>query len=271
MENEKILLNIEDHIATITMNRPERHNALDGDAWTGLQRCISEIESNDDVRVVVIKGAGGKAFSSGLDISMQNEQIQSSFKESKDRSRQSVMKEIVDFQNVFNSIEWLPVPVIACMQGMAIGGGIEIALACDIRLASDNATFRFPMNHLGFIADQGGTTRLSRLVGIAKAKELFFTGWEIDAKEALSIGLINNVYKTEDLPVKTETMAQRIAEAAPLAVQATKRTISMGWDMAIKDSLKLEVIENVSILASDDLTEGIMSFIEKRKPVFKGR
>ena len=270
MDNDKVLLDIKNYIATLTLNRPERLNALDRDVWEGLKKSISEIQSNGEVRVLVIKGAGDKAFSSGLDLSPDNELLRDFFTW-KDRKWNQSLEGIIYYQDIFNAIELLAVPVIASMNGKAIGGGIEIALTCDIRLCSDDATFRLSMNTLGFIADQGGIARLSRLVGPSRAKKLFFTGWEIDAREALRIGLVDEVYGKKALEEKTYEMAEAIASSGPLPVQATKRAINMGLNMALKDALTLDAMESTAILYSDDFLEGIRAFQEKRKPDFKGK
>lgn len=258
MSYQNIILQKEDHIVTITINRPEVRNALDPMTWRELRAAIGECRSEDAVRVVIIRGAGEKAFASGADI-----------KSLRDRETLEVLKS--EAQDVLNDIENLNKPVIAAIDGFALGGGCELAMACDIRIATDRSRLGQPEVNLGIIPGAGGTQRLHRLVGMGKAKELIFTGSIIDAFEAERIGLVNRVVSPENFLPAAREMANLIVEKGPLAVGLAKLAINAGADVNINTGLLLEKLALALTFSTEDRQEGTSAFLEKRKPVFKGQ
>ena len=258
MNYEHLQLMKEKGLATITINRPEVRNALDVQTWQELRAAIRECKYDDAVRVVAITGAGGKAFASGaniaelvkkrtLDISLKNEA-----------------------QDVLCELENLPKPTIAAVDGFALGGGCEVAMACDMRLASNRAKFGLPEVGLGVIPSAGGTQRLQRLVGIAKAKELVFTGDIIDAATALQIGLVNKVVDPEALMAEVRAMADKIIPKGPVAVGLAKISINTGSNVDLASGMIVERLAQTVCFATEDRGEGTAAFIETRKPNFKG-
>ncbi len=252
--NEHIKVEKKKEIGIITLNRPETRNALNrkmirelGDALTGLE---------NDPQIMSIIITGNKDFCAGADIKEMNaikpEQIESFCRWG---------------HKVFDQLENMGKPVIAAMTGFALGGGCELAIACDIRIAGEGAKFGQPEVNLGLIPGFGGTQRLSRLVGVAKAKEMILTGKIIDAKEAESIGLVNRVVKDEELMTKAEEMAQVIAQKAPIAVKMAKKLINENQEITI--GLEKEMNLFAQCFATQDRLEGINAFLEKRKPKFK--
>ena len=230
--SEKVLVSIKEEMATIVLNRPEKLNALDIDVWHGLAKAAGQIKSNAQVKVALLTGAGDKAFSSGLDLSGVGE-IDTDY-------ISNLYFLIRHLQNCFNQIENLSIPVIAVINGYCIGGGVELALVCDIRLASEKAIFSIPEVKMGMCPDMGGTQRLPRLIGIGKAKELIFTGKEINAEEALRIGLIEGLYPPDQLYDAATKIAQEIASNPQPAVQAAKKAINISRSTSLEDGLNYE-------------------------------
>lgn len=249
-------------VAVIHLNRPNRMNTLGSTMKPDLARAFFELARNDDsVRAVVITGTGDKAFCAGADI--------------KERAESSVRS--TDFyvaqkstHDLFRNIEEFEKPVIAAINGVALGGGLEIALCCDLRIAAAHARFGLPEVKLGVIPAAGGTQRLPRLIGEARAKELIFTADLIDAEEAHRIGLVNRVVAAEALIPAVLELAQRIAEQPPLAVRFAKRAINRGMQTDLDSGLEYERYAAAMIIDSEDRKEGMRAFVEKRKPVFKG-
>jgi len=243
-------------IALVTVNRPAVRNALNSATMQELQTVFEQIANEDDVRVVIITGAGDKAFVAGADI---NELATLTPVEGKDYSLAG--------QAIFDSIERLGKPVIAAVNGYALGGGCELAMACTFRVASDNAMFGQPEVKLGIIPGYGGTQRLPRLVGRAQAAQLLLTGDMISASEALRIGLVNQVVSQQDLLTTVEAIAKKIIGNAPLAVKFC-------LDAAQSErgrGLELEAVLFGLSCATEDMKEGTKAFLEKRAPNFKGK
>ncbi|MGB9802231.1 enoyl-CoA hydratase-related protein [Desulfofundulus sp.] len=259
MTYKNILLEKEGHIALLTINRPEVRNALDPQTWAEIRSAIRECKFDKDVRVVIITGAGGKAFASGADIRSLRE-----------RETLEVLKS--EAQESLNDIENLDKPVIAAIDGFALGGGCELAMACDIRIATSRSKLGQPEVNLGIIPGAGGTQRLQRLVGIGKAKELIFTGDIISAREAREIGLVNKVVdQPEDLLPAAKEMAQKIIARAPVAVGLAKLAINVGANTDINSGLLFEKLAQTVAFSTEDRIEGTTAFLEKRQAVFKGR
>lgn len=253
--NEHIKVEKKKEIGIIALNRPEARNALNRKMIQELGDALTELENAPQIRVIII--AGNKDFCAGADIKEMN----------------AIKPEEIEAfcrwgHKVFDKLEGMGKPVIAAITGFALGGGCELALACDIRIAGESAKFGQPEVNLGLIPGFGGTQRLSRLVGIGKAKEIILTGEIINAKEAASIGLVNRVEKDEELLAKAEEIAQIIAQKGPIAVKMAKTLINENQE--IKEGLEKEINLFAQCFATQDRLEGINAFLEKRKPKFKG-
>lgn len=252
---------IESGIGTLTINRPAALNALNREVLTELSALLSDLQTKTyaELKVLIITGSGEKAFVAGADIKeMQN--LNST--EAKEFAKTG--------QNVFRKLENLRIPVIAAVNGFALGGGLELALACDFIYASDKARFGLPEVTLGLVPGFGGTVRLSRVVGINRAKEITMTGEMILADEALRIGLVNKVYPATDLMPATIKTAALIASRGPMAVGKAKFLIAENHDLACDPACQLEAISFGQLFSGLDAKEGMTAFVEKRKANFKG-
>jgi enoyl-CoA hydratase len=260
MEYRLIILEKKEHIAKITINRPQQLNALNIELLKELECAVYEVKEDPELYVLIITGAGEKAFVAGADITGMKDMT---------------VKEAIEFasmgQRVFNSIENLPIPVIAVVNGFALGGGCELALACDIVIASRDAKFGQPEVNLGVIPGFGGTQRLPRVVSKNKAKELIFTGDMITADEAMEIGMVNKVVDGGKLMEEAEAMAKKILSRGPVAVKYAKRAINYGIEAGLYPGLELEKTLFANLFVTEDQREGMRAFVEKRKPVFKGK
>ncbi len=255
---EFIKIVVENYIATISINRPEALNAMNKVVVTELKKTMEDCVENDDVGVIVITGTGEKAFVAGADIkSMQK----MSGREALEFSREG--------QEMTMVIENLPKPVIAAINGFALGGGCEIALACDMRIASENAKFSQPEVALGIIPGWGGTQRLPRLVGKGRAIEMIAGGAMIDAEEALRIGLVNHVVPQPELLEKVYTLAKSILKNGPAAVGAALECIHKGFDKHLESGLDIELNAFAELFETDEQREGTTAFVEKRKPNYR--
>lgn len=259
MAYENILLEVQDGVALVTMNRPKVLNALNPDTLKELGQAIEEIRSNEQARVMVITGAGDKAFVAGADIS-----------EFPKMNALQARMFAEEGQKVFFALEDLPLPVIACVNGFALGGGCEMAMSCDFIYASDTAKFGQPEINLGIIPGFGGTQRLARLVGRAKAKELCMTGEQITAQEAKDIGLVAQTFPATDLADAAMKTARGLAGKGQVALRAVKTTIDRGVEADLKTGCSFEVEAFGTSFSSQDAKEGASAFLEKRKPSFKG-
>jgi enoyl-CoA hydratase/carnithine racemase len=248
----------EGKIAVFTLNRPEALNAVDPETAVELSRSFHDFEKDDGLLVGIITGAGSKAFSIGADVETMLPNIK------KFAGKDSGP---LDLANELNSRK----PMIAAINGAALGGGLEIALACDLRIASENAIFAMPEVTLGLIPGWGGTQRLPRVIPQAKAAELLLTGKPISAQEAYRIGLINRVVPLTELMPAARQMAELLCKRAPLAVRAAKQAMIQGIDVSLEDGLKLERKLNYFLVNTQDFDEGCKANIERRQPVFKGK
>ncbi len=260
MNFSTLLYGVNEGIATVTINRPDKLNALNAAAKAELRELFTALKSDPSVDVVIISGAGEKAFVAGTDI---KELTELNGKTGKEFSGSG--------QEVFDMIEELGKPVIAAVNGYALGGGCELALACHIRIASEKARFGQPEVTLGIIPGYGGTQRLARLIGRGRAMEMILTGVQVDAAEALRIGLVNKVVPPADLMPRAVTMAQVIASFGQTAIRMALKAVNATQNMGLGEGQKLEAALFGECCATEDFHEGTTAFLEKRKPVFKHR
>ena len=261
MNFENIIYNKENGIARITINRPDKRNALNQAVRLELRQVISDIESGSDVKVAIITGAGDKAFIGGADITELKELTPISCE-----ARASTLG-----QQLYNDLENLKVPVIAMINGFCLGGGCELAMCCDIRIASENARLGQPEINIGIFPGGGGTQRLPHLVGWGRAKELIYTGRIIDAFEAEKIGLVDKVVAQDKLESTVTELAETIASKSSLIIKLAKQAINIGMYTNLPDGLSYEKSTFSLCFATEDHSEGIAAFLEKRKPEFKGK
>jgi enoyl-CoA hydratase len=255
---ETLLLERRGRVALLTINRPAKLNALNIQTRAEGAAALDELREDESVRVVVITGAGEKAFVAGADIS-----------EFEGRTAVS-QRDVMTGRSLFTAVDTFPKPVIAMVNGFCLGGGCELALSCDIRVASERARFGQPEINLGIIPGGGGTQRLTRLVGEGKAMELILTGDMIDAQQAYSLGLVNAVFPAEELEAKTMEMANRIAEKSPVALRMAKEAVKTAARANLDEGLRREIDLFALTFSSQDKDEGVRAFLEKRKPDFKG-
>jgi enoyl-CoA hydratase len=258
MNYQNLLVEIKEKTAVVKINRPDKLNALNAVTMEELKNVFTELNSNEDVYVIILTGSGEKAFVAGADISELNKLNMISGKEFSEKG-----------QEIFNLIENLTKPVIAAVNGFALGGGCEIALACHIRLASGNAKFGQPEVNLGIIPGYGGTQRLTRLINSGRAAEYILTGDIIDAKEAYRIGLVNHVYPQNELMVKAFEMAQKIISKGQNAVRAAIKAVNIVDEVSGKQGQNFEAGLFAICCGTEDFKEGTNAFLEKRKPEFK--
>jgi enoyl-CoA hydratase len=257
---ETLLFESKKRIGYVTINRPDKLNALNAKAKAELKQLFSSLKADETVDVVILTGAGEKAFVAGTDI-----------KELTDLNTKSGKKFSAGGQAVFDCIENLGKPVIAAINGYALGGGCELALACTIRIAAENAKFGQPEVNLGIIPGYGGTQRLARLLGKGKAMEMILTGDQIDAQEALRIGLVNKVVPAAALKSAAETLAQQILAKGQFAVRLALKAVNMADETNLTDGQSLEASLFGVCCGSEDFKEGTKAFLEKRKPAFKNK
>jgi len=260
MTFESIIYKKETGIARLIINRPDKRNALNRPARLEMMEALEDTTRDPAVKVLVISGAGGKSFVAGSDL---NELARMNPLELEHFSATLA-------QQFYHRFEQMEKPAIAMIDGLCLGGGLELAMACDIRIASESSRFGQPEIFLGFMPGSGGTQRLPKLVGLGKAKELIFTGKMIDAPEALRIGLINQVTPVDQLEAVVLTMARQIAEQSPLAIKWAKKTINASQELGLTMGLAYEGLAACLLFSSKDREEGMKAFLEKRKPIFKG-
>lgn len=260
MAFENVLVEQDGAVLVVTINRPKVLNALDARTLAELDEVFGDAARRDDVRVVVLTGAGEKSFVAGADINELSVQTPVGGREHARRG-----------QALFNRIEQLGKPVIAAVNGFALGGGCELAMACTLRLASSSARFGQPEINLGLLPGYAGSQRLPRLVGRGRALELLLTGMQISAEEALRIGLVNRVVPAAELATEARTLAQAIAAKAPIAVRYILEAVAGGLEMSLADGQDYEATLFGLVSTTDDMREGTKAFLEKRKPEFKGR
>lgn len=257
---EFILVERREPVAVVTINRPEKLNALNRKVKSELKEVFSAVKDDNAIRVVILTGIGEKSFVAGTDIQELNELDQEKGKEFSAAG-----------QELFNLIENLGKPVIAAVNGYALGGGCELALACHVRIAADNAKFGQPEVNLGVIPGYGGTQRLARLVGKGRAMELILTGSQIDAQEAYRIGLVNKVVPQTELRRTAEALAESLTSKPQIAVRLALKAVNMSDETNLTDGQELEATLFGLCCATEDFREGTKAFLEKRKPSFQHR
>jgi enoyl-CoA hydratase/carnithine racemase len=260
MNDPVILAEEKDQILTLTLNRPQAMNSFNFAQVEALSAQIEAVRFRPEIRVVILTGAGEKAFCSGADL-----------KERATLSDLRVNEFLYKQRNLFTSIEDLNKPVIAAINGVAFGGGTEITLACDIRIASETATMGLTETRLAIIPGAGGTQRLPRLIGRGKAKELIFTGRRISAREAFDIGLVNKVCEPDILMEECRKMAAEMCLAGPLALEQAKKAINCGLETDLHTGIAIETDAYKVLIPTEDRLEGLAAFREKRTPDYKGR
>ncbi len=260
MSYELIQFEVKDRIAFVTVNRPDKLNALNDAVLEELSLAADEIALRDDIAGAIVTGAGPKAFVAGADIA---ELAELGPFDGKDQALQG--------QAVFRQIETCGKPVVAAVNGFALGGGCELAMACHLRIASERAKFGQPEVKLGLAPGYGGTQRLPRLVGKGRALDLILTGRMVDAQEALQMGLVNKVVPPERVIEEAERTLRGIIAMGPLAVRLAIEAVDQGSDMSLEEGLQLEANHFGMLCASEDMKEGTAAFLEKRDPEFKGR
>ncbi|MEO5590584.1 MAG: enoyl-CoA hydratase-related protein [Gemmatimonadaceae bacterium] len=259
MSYQFLTLEVSDRVATLTVNRPDKLNALNDATIAELGRAIDEVREREDIGGLIVTGAG-RAFVAGADISELASQTPTI---AKARARGG--------QEIFRRFETSPKPVIAAVNGFSLGGGCELALACHIRIASDKAKFGQPEVKLGICPGYGGTQRLARLVGKGRAIQLLITAEIIDASEAFRLGIANKVVAADDLMSTAMEMMRQILANGPLAVALCIEAVDRGLEMSLDEGLVLEANHFGLLAATDDMTEGMNAFLDKRTPVFKGQ
>ncbi len=260
MELQNILFESKDNVAIVKINRPKKMNALNETTLKELDKVFNEIKNDKDIYVVILTGEGEKAFVAGADISELNGLDVIS------------AKKFAEFgQAVFNTIENLGKPVIAAVNGFALGGGCELALACHFRIASENAKFGQPEVNLGIIPGYGGTQRLAKQINSGRALQLILTGEMINAEEAYRLGLVNNVYKQEELLEKALEIAKTIASKGQIAVRYALQAVVASNNLSVPEGLRLEASLFSLTTGTEDFKEGTSAFLEKRKPNFKDK
>ncbi len=255
-----VLLDVNNGIATVTLNRPKQLNALNKDVLLCFIEVISECSEREDIKVIIITGAGNKSFVAGADISLMKDMNGIEGREFSELG-----------QRAFGMLEKMPKPVVAAVNGYALGGGTELAIACDIVLASEKARFGTPEVNLGVFPGFGGSQRLPRLLGKARAKEVIFTGEQFDAARALAIGLINRICLPEELMTEANNLAQTLMSKGTAAIGLAKQAIESGYDVDFENGLVIERYCFAQCFDTEDQSEGMEAFLEKREPKFTGK
>ncbi|MBB3908030.1 enoyl-CoA hydratase [Anoxybacillus rupiensis] len=254
-----ILYEAANGVAVLTLHRPQAANALSTAMLNELKQKLEQLKFDRSIRCVIVTGSGRKAFCAGADL-----------KERASMTETEVRKTVALIRDTINEVEQLPAPTICAMNGVAFGGGLELALACDIRIASDHVQLGLTETSLGIIPGAGGTQRLPRLIGKGKAKELIFTAKRLTAAEAAQLGIVEYVVPDEQLMEKANELAEQIIQNAPIAVSQAKIAINRGLEVDLYTGLKLEQMAYEMTIPTKDRLEGLQAFKEKRKPVYKG-
>jgi len=260
MEYQNIIYGVEDGIATITFNRPKALNAMNAETMTELLHAATACKNDPNVKVLILTGAGQKAFVAGADISeMQN------------KNPVDALSFMELGHETLRLIETMAKPSIAAINGFALGGGTEISLACDVRFAAENAAFGQPEILIGIIPGWGGTQRLPRIIGMGRAKELILSGGQISAERAFEIGLVNRVMPLDQLMPEAQKFARKLAALPGFALKMAKHSINFGYDLSLDNATRLEAQCVSQCFSTADQKEGMKAFLEKRKPAYIGR
>lgn len=255
---KNVLLRVQDHIAYVSLNRPQQLNALNLETLTELNEVFDDLTRTEELRCIILTGAGEKAFAAGAD-TIELERLDA-----------AGARHISDFGNqLCMKIQYYPVPVIAAVNGYALGGGCELAMSCDIRIASEHAVFGLPETSLGIYPGWGGTQRLARITGYGVAAEMIFAGKRLNAKGAQEVGLVNRV--CEDVMTAAEVLARQIAANAPLAVRAAKRAMLSGLEVSLEAGVELESEGFSGLFETEDCRQGLNAFNHRKKYQFKGQ
>jgi enoyl-CoA hydratase/carnithine racemase len=260
MAEDVLLVDNRPPVRILTINRPKARNALNSALLQALEQAIADVRLAKEIRVLIITGSGNKAFCAGADL-----------KERLTMSEADVRRFLASIRSLFVSIEELPLPVLAAINGVTLGGGMELTLACDLRIAAVNASMGLTETRLAIIPGAGGTQRLPRLVGIGLAKELIYTGRQVTSQEALANGLVNRVVQGDSLMDVCLEMANELCQAGPVALTQAKFAINKGMDVDLPTGLSIEARAYEAVIPTEDRLEGLEAFKEKRKPVYKGR
>ena len=259
-EERAVLLDHQGHIATLTLNRPEALNAVNGPLIDALEAACRELEADDQTRVVIVRGSGERAFCAGADL-----------KERRALDLVETKKRRADLVRTFRRLNSLPMPTIASVHGWALGGGFELALCCDLIVAADDARFGLTEVTLGIMPGGGGTQLLPRLIGKSLAKLLIFTGRRIEATEAEQLGIVVRVVPRAELEAATFALAEEIADNAPISLRQAKKVIDGGFHLDMDTAFTLEAEAYSAVLLAEDRLEGLAAFAERRKPRYRGR
>ena len=260
VSKEGSFLSPEPNVAVIKLNRPEALNSFNNQLLADLEAAFKDVEKDEAIRAVIVTAEGEKAFSAGFDLKQATEITPDNTGDVVDKGHQ-----------VFKLVEDFPKPVICAINGLALGGGLELAMACDLRVASQEAKMGNPEVMLGLIPSWGGVTRLPRLVGLSRAKEIVLQGGQMTAEQAEKYGLVNKVVPPDELHSQAMFLAQKIADNAPIAVRLAKQVMNQTLDIDVEASFKLERDAAVELAKTEDLQEGVKAVLEKRKAQFKGK
>jgi enoyl-CoA hydratase len=260
MPFDNLLVQRESGVAVLTVERPQRLNALDASTLDEIRQAALDFQQDNSIRCVIVTGAGEKAFVAGADI---NELARD--------TPEGARRRALAGQQAFDLLEQLGKPVIAAVNGLALGGGCELAMACTLRLAADTARFGQPEINLGLIPGFAGTQRLARLIGRTKAMEMILTGAAISAQDALAIGLVNRVVPAAELMREARALAAELAAKPPVALRYAMEAVARGLEMPFREACQLEAALFGMVTTTEDMREGTAAFLEKRKPEFKGR
>lgn len=258
-KQKELLVKLREQVAVLTLNRPQVRNAISMRMRERLENIWDDFNTNDEVRVVVITGSGEKAFCAGVDLKEREEMSEKAVRELREKGP-VIQRKIINLYK----------PVIAAINGYALAGGLEIALACDIRIASENAVFGLPETTLGIIPGGGGTQLLPRLIGDARTREMIFTGERIDAKTAERIGLVNRVVPLENLMDTAMELAEKMKLISPISLKNAKKAINRSREVGLNEGFTFEAQAYLTCIPTKDRVEALKAFAEKRKPVFTG-
>jgi enoyl-CoA hydratase/carnithine racemase len=261
MDFETLKVETADHVTTVTLNRPDKFNAMNTQMFVDLHQAFAHLAGDPDTRAIVLNGAG-PAFSSGLDVSL--------FQNLTGRTTVEFKQYLEHLQGIFRSMETMEKPIIAAVHGLCLGGGTELVLACDIRFAAEGSSYSLLEMRFGIIPDLGGCKRMARLIGPGHAKELIFTADIIDAARAYEIGLVEHLVPEDQVQEQAMALARRLAEGPFMGIGLAKRVIDRAWDTDSETALQLESLAQTVLINSKDFREAVAAFMEKRKPVYRG-